>query len=45
MVKRFVNWWQDAPLYQSVWFVPFVLILWFIAIVKNNFFTSQGDKK
>jgi hypothetical protein len=45
MIKRFLNWWQDAPFYQSMWFLPFVLFLWVLAIVKNNFFTKQGDKK
>lgn len=41
LVRRFLDWFVDAPLYQSIWFCPLVAILLVIAIIKN-FLT--GDK-
>jgi len=35
IVHRFLDWWKDAPLYKSVWFVPVVIFLYVIAIIKN----------
>jgi hypothetical protein len=39
---RFLDWWKDAPLYKTIWFFPFVMALYFAAVIKN-FLT--GDKK
>jgi hypothetical protein len=41
MIRRFMDWFEKAPIYQSIWFIPIVLILWLIAIVKNK---SKGEK-
>jgi hypothetical protein len=35
-VHAFLDWWKDAPAWQSIWFVPLVLVLWLIAIIKNS---------
>jgi|CXWL01.1.fsa_nt_gi hypothetical protein len=35
LVHRFLDWWKDAPLYKSIWFIPLVAILYVIAIIKN----------
>ncbi len=34
-VHGFLDWWKDAPLYKSIWFVPFVAILYGFAVIKN----------
>jgi len=31
----FLHWWEDAPLYKSIWFIPFVAVLYAIAVLKN----------
>lgn len=43
-LHKFLDWWSEAPLYQSIWFVPFVLTLFVIAFIKN-LFTKQENKK
>lgn len=42
LLRRFLDWWKDAPLYKSIWFVPLVMILYIIALIKN---LITGDKK
>lgn len=34
-LHRFLDWWKEAPIYKSVWFLPFVAMLYLIAVVKN----------
>lgn len=41
-LKLFLDWFQSAPLIQTIWFIPFVLLLWCVAAVKNKL--SQGEK-
>ncbi len=40
-LHNFLKWWQDAPLYQSIWFIPFIAILYVIAVVKNFFVPGE----
>lgn len=42
-LHRFLAWWSEAPLYQSFWFVPFVMMLYIIAVIKN-FVTGDKNK-
>lgn len=42
LVHGFLHWWEDAPFYLSIWFIPFVAILFVIAFIKNTFI---GDKQ
>jgi len=35
LLRRFLDWWKDAPLYKSIWFLPLVMTLYLIAVVKN----------
>jgi hypothetical protein len=41
ILARFLRWWQEAPLYQSIWFVPLVMVIYIIAVIKN---LITGDK-
>lgn len=34
-IRRFLRWWERAPLWQSIWFVPLVMALYVIAFIKN----------
>lgn len=42
IVRPFLDWWAKQPMYIAFWFIPFVAMLFLIAIIKN-FIT--GDKK
>lgn len=35
IIRKFLDWFVDAPLYQSIWFIPFVAILYVVALIKN----------
>lgn len=41
LLHRFLNWWAQAPFYIALWFIPLVMMVFVIAVVKN-FLT--GDK-
>ncbi len=41
LLYRFLDWWKEAPLYQSIWFIPFVMVIFVIAVLKNLII---GDK-
>jgi len=41
-LHKFLDWWKDAPFYFSMWFIPFVAILFVIAFIKN---LITGDTK
>ena len=36
MIKKFMDWFESAPLYASVWFMPIVILLGIVAIIKNK---------
>jgi len=35
LLHGFLDWWKAAPLYKSIWFIPFVMTLFVIAVIKN----------
>lgn len=35
ILYKFLDWWKDAPLYKSIWFLPFVMVMFIIAVIKN----------
>jgi len=35
LVRRFINWMEAAPAYQTVWFIPLMLVLWLFAKAIN----------
>ena len=35
MIDKFLDWFLNAPLYKSIWFVPLVALLGGIALIKN----------
>jgi hypothetical protein len=41
ILHRFLDWWKEAPIYKSVWFIPFVAMLYLVAVIKNQL---TGDK-
>jgi len=42
-VRRFLNWWKEAPFYKSLWFIPLVMMLYIAAVIKN-FVTGDHSK-
>jgi hypothetical protein len=32
---NFLDWWKEAPIYKSIWFMPLVMMLYVIAVIKN----------
>jgi hypothetical protein len=45
MIRRFMDWFENAPTYKSIWFIPIVLILWLIAMIKNKFINKHKGEK
>jgi hypothetical protein len=39
---KFLDWWQNAPLYKSIWFFPLVMVVYLAAVLKN---LITGEKK
>lgn len=34
-MKKFLDWFEAQPLYKTFWLIPFVMVLWLIATIKN----------
>ena len=34
-LARFLNWWTEQPFFISMWFIPFVMVLYIAAVIKN----------
>lgn len=35
LLHSFHDWWKDAPLYKSIWFLPLVMVLFALSVVIN----------
>ena len=35
LVRRFVDWMEHGPTWQTIWFIPLLLITWLAAMIIN----------